>query len=90
MAEVTIRFRSNPRTGKRELVVSYTSDDDALAHEHERDHRAFVEKLLGVPVTEDMGEIVVERVEKRADGDGEAPEVAAEASASRARAGQRS
>jgi hypothetical protein len=86
MAEVTIRFRSNPRTGKRELVVSYTSDEDALAHEHERDHRALVEKLLGVPITEDMGDIVVERVDKRAAGD--APAVAGEASAARAKLGQ--
>jgi hypothetical protein len=72
MAEVTIRFRSNPRTGKRELVVSYTSDEDALAHEHERDHRALVERLLGVPVTEDMGDIVVERVDKRPAGESSA------------------
>ena len=86
MAEVTIRFRSNPRTGKRELVVSYTSDDDALAHEHERDHRALVEKLLGVPVTEDMGDIVVERVDKRAAED--PPGAGSEAIAARGKQGQ--
>jgi hypothetical protein len=86
MAEVTIRFRSNPRTGKRELVVSYTSDEDALAHEHERDHRALVERLLGVPVTEDMGDIVVERVDKRAAGD--PGDEAGEASTTRAKLGQ--
>jgi hypothetical protein len=64
MAEVTIRFRHNPKTGRRELVISYESESDALPHEHERDHRALVEKLLGVPVTDEMGDIVVERVEK--------------------------
>jgi hypothetical protein len=60
MAEVTLRFRHNPATGKRELVISYESDDDALAHEHERDHRALVEKLIGQPIGDDT-EIVIER-----------------------------
>lgn len=69
MAELTIRFRHNSKTGKRELVISYESDSDALAHE--RDHRAMVERLLGVPLGDD--EIVVERVEE-----GSAPEREAE------------
>ncbi len=50
MAEVTIRFRHNPATGKRELIIGYESDSDALPHEHEKDHRALAEKLLGVPL----------------------------------------
>ncbi|MFO0661825.1 MAG: hypothetical protein U0165_18630 [Polyangiaceae bacterium] len=70
MAEVTLRFRHNPATGKRELVISYESDDDALAHEHERDHRALVEKLIGQPIGADT-EIVVERSTK--DGVPESP-----------------
>jgi hypothetical protein len=64
MAEVTIRFRHNPKTGRRELVISYESESDALPHEHERDHKAIVEKLLGITVTDELGDIVVERVEK--------------------------
>jgi hypothetical protein len=64
MAEVTIRFRHNPKTGRRELVISYESESDALPHEHERDHKALVEKLLGIPVTDELGDIIVERVEK--------------------------
>ena len=64
MAEVTIRFRHNPATGKRELIIGYESDGDALPHEHERDHRALAEQLLGVPLGDDVGEIRVERVQK--------------------------
>lgn len=61
MADVTIRFRHNPRTGKRDLVISYESDQDALPHEHERDHRALVEQLIGQKLGDDVGEITVER-----------------------------
>ena len=70
MAEVTIRFRHNPSTGKRDLVISYESEEDMLAHEHERDHRALVESLLGVPLTDDMGDIVVERISKERETQG--------------------
>lgn len=62
MAEVTLRLRHNPKTGLRELIVHYESDDDALAHEHERDHRRWVEDLLGVPVGALADTVVVERI----------------------------
>lgn len=39
MAEVTLRLRVDPATGKREIVVDYTSDSDALPIEHEEEHR---------------------------------------------------
>jgi hypothetical protein len=55
MAEVTIRLRHNPRTGERELVIHYESESDALPHEHERDHRAWAEALLGRPLGELVG-----------------------------------
>jgi hypothetical protein len=72
MAEITIRFRHNRRTGKKELVIGCESDEELLAHEHERDHRALVEKLIGQKL-DDQTEIVIERVEK-----GAAPTGAAE------------
>jgi hypothetical protein len=62
MAEITIRFRHNKTTGKRELVIHLESDDDVLGHEHERDHRRLVERLLGAPLDDDTG-IVIERGE---------------------------
>ncbi len=62
MAEVTIRLRHNPRTGEREVVIHYESDSDALPHEHERDHRALAEQLLGQPLDELLGGVKVDRV----------------------------
>ncbi|MBL8604448.1 MAG: hypothetical protein JNK72_21155 [Myxococcales bacterium] len=64
MAEVSIRFRHNPKTGQRELVIVYESERDALPHEHERDHRALAEALLGQTLGDDVSHIRVERVGK--------------------------
>lgn len=75
MAEVTIRLRHNPRTGEREVVIHYESDSDALPHEHERDHRALAEALLGQPLGELLGGVEVDRVvvERRVAGEAAAP-----------------
>jgi hypothetical protein len=62
MAEITIRFRRDGKTGKREIVVHLESDPDALPHEHEQDHRRMVEQLSGLKLGEDLGDIVIERV----------------------------
>ncbi len=76
MADVTIRFRYNPKTGKRELIIGYESDSDALPHEHERDHRALAEALLGQPLGDDIENVRVERVSKGAEASETAPESA--------------
>jgi hypothetical protein len=46
MAEMTIRLRCDPETGKRDIIVALESDADALPHEHEALHRRLVEKLI--------------------------------------------
>lgn len=46
MAEVTLRLRVNPETGRREIVVDYTSDSDALPLEHEEEHRRLAGKVV--------------------------------------------
>lgn len=63
MAEITIRLRYNTQTGKKDLLIDYHSDDDALPIEHEQDHRAIVEGLLGKGVlqADEVGDIVVRR-----------------------------
>jgi hypothetical protein len=63
MAEMTIRLRCDPETGKRDIIVSLHSDDDALPHEHEQLHRRLVEKLVegGVLKAGEAGKLVVER-----------------------------
>ena len=75
MAEVSIRFRHNPKTGKRELLIEYESEADLLPHEHERDHRALAEKLIGQPLGDDV-EITVERAKKEAQRNGPTQEPA--------------
>ena len=74
MAEVTIRFRFNRKTGQKDMVISYESEDDALPHEHERDHRALAEQLLGRKLDDDVGDIIVERVTKKQPANEQAPE----------------
>ena len=61
MAEITIKFRHNKVTGKRELVIHLESDSDVLSHEHEADHRRLVESLIGQPVDDDTT-VVIERI----------------------------
>jgi len=63
MAQITIRLRYNTQTGKKDLLIEYHSDDDALPIEHEQDHRALIEGLLGKGVlsADEVGEVVVSR-----------------------------
>jgi FtsH ternary system domain X3-analog len=65
MAEMTIRLQIDPETGKKNIIVSLRSDDDALPHEHEQQHAALVAKLIegGVIKASELGQIVVEREE---------------------------
>ena len=63
MAEMTIRLRTDPTTGKRDIIVDLHSDADALPHEHEQQHRALVQKLIegGLIHAEEVGQVIVER-----------------------------
>lgn len=63
MAEMTIRLRCDPETGKKDIIVSLRSDEDLLPHEHEQQHQALVEKLIhgGLLGASEVGKIVVER-----------------------------
>ncbi len=65
MAEMTIRLRIDPNTGKKDIVVSLESDADSLPHEHEQAHRALVEKLIagGAVKATELGQLVIERLE---------------------------
>ena len=65
MAEITLRLRYNLQTGKKDLLIDYHSDDDALPMEHEEDHRQLVADLLGRGVLseDEVGEVVVRRLQ---------------------------
>ena len=58
MAELTIRLRRDPETGKQDIVISLRSDADSLPHEHEQMHRDLVEKVIGKG---NVGKVIVER-----------------------------
>ena len=63
MAELTIRLTIDPDTGKKNVVIAYHSDDDALPMEHEDEHRRLVNRLIegGALSAAEVGTIVVER-----------------------------
>jgi hypothetical protein len=63
MAELTIRLRRDPQTGKHDIIIDLKSDEDALPHEHEQMHREAVEKLIG---KENIGKVIVERESEKA------------------------
>ncbi|MFT3698908.1 MAG: hypothetical protein QM831_37520 [Kofleriaceae bacterium] len=46
MADLTLRLRVDPNTGRREIVIDYSSDSDALPFEHEEEHRQLAEKVI--------------------------------------------
>lgn len=64
MGRIEIRFRMNMGTGKKDIFIEFESDEDAMRHEHERDHRRIVEQLIGQGLVEaeEVGEVKVERV----------------------------
>ncbi|MCG8586098.1 MAG: hypothetical protein MI757_15425 [Pirellulales bacterium] len=66
MAEMTIQLRTDPETGKKDIVVSLRSDEDAMPHEHEQQHKALVDSLIegGVLEASEVGQVIVERVEE--------------------------
>jgi hypothetical protein len=66
MAEMTIRLRCDPATGKKDIIISLRSDEDSLPHEHEQLHKALVDKLIdkGLLQASELGQIVVEREEE--------------------------
>ena len=69
MAELEIRLRFNRETGEKEIWVDYESDDDALRHEHEREHRRLIQQLLGSGVLDEQ-EVKRLRIKPRQEAEG--------------------
>lgn len=63
MAELNIKLIFNTLTGKKDILIDYESDKDALPIEHEMDHKMLIEKLLGKGILEanEVGEVIVSR-----------------------------
>ncbi len=63
MAELQIRLDVDPSTGKKNITISYRSDEDALPMEHEDEHKRLVDALVegGALKAAEVGRIIVER-----------------------------
>lgn len=59
--ELILRLRVDPVSGKREVVVDYTSDSDALPIEHEDEHRLLAGKVVEGGLN--SGKVTVTRAE---------------------------
>jgi hypothetical protein len=69
---LTIRLRIDPATGKKDVLVDYESDADALPMEHEEAHRRLVDRLIegGLLRAEEVGRVVVAREAPASEGSG--------------------
>lgn len=82
MADLIIRLVVDPETGKKNVVIGYESEADALPFEHEEQHRKLVDRLIegGALSAAELGDIVVERAGETATAEAESEgEAAAEA-----------
>ena len=69
--EAIIRLRIDPATGRKTIYVQYESDPDALPIEHEQEHKALIQALLGAHPG-----ATIERLAEKSDIPGpQAPEV---------------
>jgi hypothetical protein len=61
MGEIRIHLRFNKETGKKDILIKYDGEEDALPYEHEQRHRQIVEELIGKGVldAEDVGQVRV-------------------------------
>ncbi|MCK6511482.1 hypothetical protein L6R29_16115 [Myxococcota bacterium] len=66
--EIVIHLRYNLETGKKDIYVDFTSDDDALPIEHEQQHREIMAQLLGKGVLrpDEVGDLKVRRLTPQA------------------------
>jgi hypothetical protein len=60
---LTIRLEVDAVTQKKNVIIKYDSDSDALPSEHEEQHRALVEELIrgGNLSAEDLGQVKILR-----------------------------
>lgn len=47
MARLILQLKIDPVSKKREVVIGYESESDALPMEHEDDHKALVQQVAG-------------------------------------------
>ncbi|MDF1666618.1 MAG: hypothetical protein P1V97_33015 [Planctomycetota bacterium] len=67
MGEINISFKMNLKTGLKDIVIEYDSDEDMMRHEHEKKHRDIVKQLVGEGLLnpDELGDVTVERVQSK-------------------------
>ena len=76
MADLVLRLRVDPVTGKRTIAIDYASDADALPIEHEEEHRKLAEKVVNGGLGNDKVEVSREQEAPVTGGPVEAPPIA--------------
>ena len=63
MATLIVRLEVDPTTKKKNVIIKYESDSDALPMEHEEQHKKLVEALIsqGAVKPGELGDIQIER-----------------------------
>ncbi|MCP3102327.1 hypothetical protein LZ198_25990 [Myxococcus sp. K15C18031901] len=63
MASLILRLVVDPATGRKDVVIQYESDSDALPMEHEEEHRRLVDQLIagGALEASELGRVIVQR-----------------------------
>ncbi|NMO17223.1 hypothetical protein HPC49_13095 [Pyxidicoccus fallax] len=63
MASLILQLQVDPATGRKDILIKYESDADALPMEHEEEHRRLVDKLIagGALKASEVGRVIVQR-----------------------------
>ncbi len=63
MASLILRLQMDPATGRKDVIIQYESDADALPMEHEDEHRRLVDSLIqgGTLKASELGRVIVQR-----------------------------
>jgi len=51
---LTLRLETDPATGRRDLYLDLTGDEDLLPHEHEQLHRRLLEQVFQTDLAEEL------------------------------------
>lgn len=62
--KITVKFRHNAITGKKDIDVSYEEDESTPSWKHDQKHKQIVEKLLGkgILTPDEIGDVKVTRL----------------------------
>lgn len=65
MGKIKVEFRGNTRTGKRDVIIHYESDESLAFREHRERHWKIVDQLLALDLIrkEQIGDIVIRSTE---------------------------